>query len=106
MANSGVFCDTIGPCTWYRGLFLCPSETGEEMSGRKFASFLEQLKDELSTILVMEGGDRARLMKELVRFVARLGMTEEDLLSVASFEQGCQMAIARYLDCICSALPA
>ena len=80
MANSEMFCAPITPCTWYRGLFLCPLETEGEMMKGKWASFLEKLKDEISSIVLM-GKEGGSLLEKLARYLEELGMTGEEISS-------------------------
>ena len=88
MAISEELCDPIYPCTWYRGDFLCPQDTGEENMDGKYVSFLQQLLDEM-TIELKEGRiDRATIMQTIRAFMETLGMTREDISSLLEQPRG------------------
>ena len=58
------------------------------MAERKFGSFLEKLKDDLSSIVAKgSGGDRASLLEKVARFLKEMGATEEEISSFLEPEE-------------------
>ena len=81
MAYSELFCAPINPCTWYRGLFLCPLDTGEVTIVRKWTSFVMKLNDEMSSIVQMER-EGVSLREKYERYLKEWGMHEDPTSSI------------------------